>query len=419
MKEFFENNKNSIQEEWNVKGEKYATEINEMVEFGEKNGWENWEGKEPEDNRAHLADEIVALLQKANLENKVKEFRLSFPPAHAPLIKFFEKKGQTIEQIYFIENEKIVFLIGTAYQKRQAYILDGDKVTKLEEAIDAIGKAKKGNIFAVQIGNKIITTKGWQGEIIAEFEIKDERGTGITQLTPFNDGLKILSVTSEGIYIISENQEIMIHPEPDLEDQEWDSNIAMENATISNNNEFIVVGDQNSNHRVLDMNGSQIGEIGAQSAYAHFCLFSEDDNQLITNSCHFYNGMTIAVQANKLDGIKIEAWEDSSTYITIDNDMRVYCGIAYEDYYILGDAYGYIKAIDKNGILKWRHFLGSTIGGIAISEDQKTLWVASCTGMIHKLRFGEGYRDKHTIGNANHYEDFRLIAWKDEPIMKW
>lgn len=410
---------NEIQKEWNSKGEEYAIGINEMVEFGEKNGWENWKGKEPEDNREHLADKVIELLRKANTKNTLSDYRQKFPPAHSPLVKYFEEKGQSIDQIHFIEDEKIVFLTGTAYQKRQAYILNDEEVIKLDETIDAIGKSKKGNVFAIQIGNKITTTNGWQGKIIAEFEINEGGGLGITQLIPFNDGLKVLSVTSEGIFLIDKHQENMIHPEPDLEDEEWDSNIDMENGTLSNDNKFVIVGDQCSEHRVLDSNGKQIGEIGTQSEYAHFCIFSEDDSQLITNSCHFYGGMTIGVNSNKLNGIAIEAWEESSEYVKIDEGMRVYCGIAYDEIYVLGDAYGYIKSINKEGNLIWRHFLGSTIGGIAISDDNDIIWVASCTGMIHKLRLGKGHRDNHTIGNGNHYEDFRLIVWKDEPIMKW
>lgn len=413
------NNQKGIQDEWNAKGETYATEVNEMVEFGEKNGWENWKGKEPEDKRDHLADKVIELLKRANSENKVNEFRQNFPPAHTPLIKFFEEKGQSIHQIHFIENEKIVFLTGTAYQKRQAYILNGEEVIKLDESIDSIGKSKRDNVFAIQIGNKITTTKGWQGEIISEFEILENKEIGINQLIPFNDGLKVLSITSEGIYLMSKYEEKMIHPIPDLEDDEWDSYMSMENGTISNNNRFIVVGDQDSDHRVLDINGIQIAEIGPQSSYSHFCLFSVDDSQLISNSCHFYNGVTIGVQANKLNGLKVEAYEESELYDVIEDGMRVYCGIAVEDYYILGDAYGYIKAIDTKGKLKWRHFLGSTIGGLTISDNKEILWIASCTGMVHKLRLGKGHRDNHTIGNGNHYEDFRLILWKDEPIMKW
>lgn len=410
---------NGIQAEWNTKGEQYAKEVNAMVEFGEKYGWENWKGKEPEDKRDHLADRVIELLREANFENKVNEFRQSFPPSHAPLIKYFEEKGQSIEQIHFIENEKIIFLLGTAYQKRQAFILNGEEVIKLDGAIDSIGKSKRGNVFAIQIGNKIVTTKGWQGELISEFEIKENKELRTNQLIPFNNGLKVLSLTSEGIYLMSREDEKMIHPVPDLEDEEWTSLISMENGAISNDNRYIVVGDQDSDHRVLDLNGTLIAEIGPQSSYPHFCLFSDDDSQLITNSCHFYNGITIGVDTISLNGLKVEAYAESDLYTVVDDGMRVYCGIAIDDYYILGDAFGYIKAIDMKGQLKWRHFLGSTIGGITISDNKEILWVASCTGMIHKLRLGKGHRDSHTIGNGNHFEDFRLIIWKNEPIMKW
>ena len=323
-----------VQKEWNAKGEKFAIEINRMVEFGEKNGWENWKGEEPTDARDHLADEVVRRLRKANLENKVEAFRNRFPPAHAPLVKYLKEKGQLIEQIHFIEKEKVVFLTGTAYQKRQAYLLNGEKATALDEQIDAVGKSKQGSVFAIQTGDKITTTDGWQGATIAEFEIKHTKAIKTTQLIPFNDGLKVLSITSEGIYLIDQYEENMIHPEPDLEDEEWDAYIDTENGTLSNDNKFIVVGSQSSDHRILDSRGYQIGEIGPQSSYPHFCLFSADDSQLITNSCHFYDGMTIGVSASKLNGLKVEAYEESLLYRVIEDGMRVYCGLAHNDLYM-------------------------------------------------------------------------------------
>jgi len=418
---FFKKKKNpvNIKEEWNRLGSEYAKGINEMIEFGEKNGWENWKGEEPEDNREHLADEVFGLLKKANETDTVAEFRNDFPPAHTPIIKFLEKKGQSIEQLQFIDEQKIVFLTGTSYQKRQAYILDNENTLELDSEINAIGKSKKNNVFAISSKNKITTTQGWQGNIISTFELIETKDLGITELIPFNDGLKILLITSEGIYLVAEESEKMIHPVPDLEDEEWDSNIDMENATLSNDNEYIVVGDQCSEHRILDNNGSQIGGIGQQSEYPHYCLFSEDDKQLITNSCHFYNGVTIGVATDTLKGINIPEYEESPLYQTIDEGMRVYCGTSFSDFYILGDAHGYIRAIDQKGKCIWRHFLGSTISGITISDDGKTLWIGSYSGMLHKLQLGKGFRDNHTIGNGNHYEDFRLILWKEEPIMKW
>lgn len=407
------------QEEWNRLGSTYASEVNAMVEFGEKNGWENWKGKEPKDDRNHLADAVIERLREANKNGSIEEFRADFPPAHSPLIEYFESKGQYIEQLQFIEAEKIIFLTGTSYQKRQAYLLDGKRVIELDPSINAVGKSKRDNVFAIASNNSIVTTQGWQGDIIRTFELTESKGLGITELTPFNDGLQILLTTSDGIYIISDEGEKMIHPVPDPEDADWDSNMDMENATISHDNRYIVVGDQCADHRILNENGAQIGEIGPQSSYPHYCLFSSDDKQLITNSCHFYNGVTIGVSTENMENLKVEAYEESENYTVIDEGMRVYAGISTKDLYILGDAYGYIKAINQKGECVWRHFVGSTIGGLAISDDESILWVASCTGMIHKLHLGKGHRDNHTIGNGDHYEEFRLILWKDEPVMFW
>lgn len=407
--------KKDLKEEWNTKGEEYARGINEMVEFGEKNGWDNWKGKEPEDKRGHLAEEVIELLRQANIEGKVDEFRADFPPSHSPFFKLLEKKSQSIEQLCYIEGQKIVFVTGTSYQQRQAYLLDGNNITKLDPDIRAIGKSKRGNIFAVATGNKISVYKGWEGELINEFLLKETAEYGITELIPFNDGSKIVLVTSDGIYLISEEKELLIHPEKDEDDEEWTPNIDMENATLSNDNRYIVTGDQCYDHRVLDAEGNKLGSIGPQSSYPHFCLFSKDDSQVITNSCHFYNGITIGVDTAKLEGINIEAYQESDDYVCIDDGMRVYAGLATSDYYILGDAYGYIRALDKKGNKVWQFFVGSTICGMTISDDEKILWVGSYSGMLHKLHLDKGWRDTHTIGTGKHYEEFRLLFWKDEP----
>ena len=345
-----DNNIESIKQEWNALGSTYATEVNTMVKFGDAYGWENWKGEEPKDERNHLADAVYQLLKAANINHTVDQFRNDFPPAHTPFIKFMQDHGQSIEQLHFIDAQKIVFVVGTAYQKRQAYVLIEDITLKLDESITAIGKSKQQNVFAIASNNTIITTQGWEGDIIATFNLDKSKNIGITEMIPFNDGLKVLLVSSDGIFIISSDAENRIHPLPDLEDDEWEPYLDMENATLSNDNKYIVVGDQCCDHRILDHNGNEIGEVGPQSSYPDFCLFSIDDTQLITNSCHFYNGVTIGVDTSNVKDINIVAYEESDDYTIIDDGMRVYCGVATSKYYILGDAFGYIKAIDKQGI---------------------------------------------------------------------
>jgi len=410
-----------IQKEWFSIGEKYGTSINEMLAFVDKHGWDNWKDGEMEDTRQNLADTVFQRLKEANQENKTEEFRQSYPPSHAPFGDMLEKKGQCLEMFCFIEHQRIVFFRGTSYQKRQAYLLDGDQVIELDSEIYAIGKSMQNNVFAIATAGKICTYQNWEGHLIREFHLKETATIGITQLIPFNDGQKVLLVSSSGIYLLTAEDEKLIHPIKEEDDDDEDfSEIDMENATLSNNNQYIVAGDQCRDHQIMDANGNPIAVVCCHSSYPHYCLFSKDDSQLITNSCHFYNGVTIGVNTNEMDQIEKETSSDEGNFVFIDETMRVYAGVATSDYYILGDAYGYIKAFDKEGKTLWRHFLGSTIGGMAISDDEKTLWVGSCSGMLHKLQLGKGHRDTHTIGNGEHYEEFRLIIWKDEPqIWKW
>ena len=155
----------------------------------------------------------------------------------------------------------------------------------------------------------------------------------------------------------------------------------MANATLSNDNEFVVAGEQCSDHVLMDREGERLGGIGAQMDYPHFCLFSADDTQLITNSCHFYDGVTIGVDRAALKrGLEVG---DEQNFTLIDDAMRVYAGVATRDFYILGDAYGYIKAVGKDGRKIWRHYLGGTIKSMALSEDGSVLFVGTYGGRLH------------------------------------
>ncbi|MCG2616755.1 hypothetical protein LZZ85_20820 [Terrimonas sp. NA20] len=403
-----------LRKEWDNLGKSFANDINEMVEFGETHGWENWKGKEPSDNRDHLASQVLSLLREANITGKNDEFRDMFSPAHAPFISILEEQGQSIESLCVISDDSIAFVVGTSYEQRQAYVLTGKTVEKLSGHIESIGKSHQNEVFAVAEAKKITTYKGWRGEVIAEFQLPEDKSLSIKQMIPFNDGLSVLLISSEGIYLLGLAGSSMIHPVPDPEDEEWTSDIDMEHAALSFDNNLIAVGDQNSEHRILNSDGVEIAEIGPQSSYPHYALFSKDSGQVILNSCHFYNGITIGVPTADIHGLKIEPYTEDDRYTVIDEGCRVYAAVATTDYYILGDAGGYVKAFSKDGRNLWRYFLGSTISGMSISEDGKTLWVASYAGIIHKLKLDAGKRDEHVIGTGDHYEEFRIIFWKTE-----
>ena len=295
-----------------------------------------------------------------------------------------------------------------------------------------MGKSKRNELYALLRRGEVELIKDYDGkgggELVARFSHELEIIYDEVEILPFNDGSKVLLSCHNGIFLISQSGAKLIHPiyEDGQLYEDGDGNAAlyidMANVTLSNDNALIVAGEQCGDHVLMDSEGERLGSIGAQSSYPHFCLFSADDTQLIANSCHFYNGVTIGVDRAALKrGVDVEAYsydEDGEKNFTlIDDAMRVYAGVATRDFYILGDAYGYIKAVGKDGRKIWRHYLGGTIKSMALSEDGSVLFVGTYGGRLHKLRLGAG-QDSHTIGNGNHKEEFRLIAYEDK-IYRW
>jgi hypothetical protein len=450
----------SFLQEWNEKGSTFAREINEMVAYAKEHGWDKVEKKDISDQRDHLTPDVLAALRQANKDNTVDTFRESCPPSFAPLVKVISEKGQAIVDLHFVGDNKLVFITGAPYEKRQGYLWESDTntLTAMDEAVVSIGKSPRGNCFAVAANNRIVTTYGWNGTALYEFTYPE---LDITTLIPYNDGSMVLLVSQQGIYIVDEQACTLLHPllgedeyddeeldEEDLDDEEGDdldeedeldeegeedldeeeddedeedddddddfdedeldTEIDMEHAALSPDNTLLCVGDQDSFHKIVTSNGYYA--VRPASEYSHFAIFSKDGKQLLLNSCHMYHGATLTVPTDNLE----------AKPKTINESDRVYAGVATEQGYIWGDANGYIKAYDYNGDFLWQHFIGGTISGMAISDDETTLYVGSYSGTLHQLKLGAGHRDTHTIGTGNHYEECRWFLWKDEPTpLKW
>ena len=411
-----------------------------MVAVAEVHGWDAYKGEDPIDERegmTQLCEAVFELLKEANERGETAKFRADFPPSNVIFEGCEDETGNAgkkdkigdklgdIDQICSLLGENILFITSNDDGKT-LYLLEGKCVSEVTKGVIAVGKSKRNEIYALLRRGEIELIKGYDGrgggEPIAKFSHDVELTYDEAEILPFNDGSKVLLSCHDGIFLISQSGAKLIHPI--YEDDEGNAAlyIDMANATISNDNELIVAGEQCGDHALMDSEGERLGGIGAQSSYPHFCLFSADDTQLITNSCHFYNGVTIGVDRALLKcGLEVEAYsydeQGEKNFTLIDDAMRIYAGVATRDFYILGDAYGYIKAVGKDGHKIWRHYLGGTIKSMALSEDGSVLFVGTYGGRLHKLRLGAG-QDSHTIGNGNHKEEFRLIAFEDK-IYRW
>ncbi|HWK06830.1 MAG TPA: hypothetical protein VNS58_24515 [Puia sp.] len=151
---------NQLQQEWNEKGAAFAQGINDMVAFAATHGWDNWKGPEPKDERDHLASPVLALLRKANEKGHVAAFRADFPPAHAPFVPILEKKGISLENFCPLPDNQLAFISGAPYQQRQAYLLTGQTLQRMDESIICIGQSPDKAIYAIATDQSILTYQG-------------------------------------------------------------------------------------------------------------------------------------------------------------------------------------------------------------------------------------------------------------------
>jgi len=407
--------KEKLRKEWNEKGAAYAQGINRMFAFAAEHGWDKWKEKKPEDERGQLVEKVLGLLREANKKGSIDAFRTDFPPAHSPFVPLLDKKGISLEHFCALSDSTLLFIRGTAYQPRQAFLVKGQTAHPLDESIIGIGQSSDRRIIAIATNQSIVTYRNWPDSPIATFDHPLALQLRLTQLLPFNDGRSLVLVSDAGIYLLTETNCRLIHPDSTTLEAGKKPHLNMEHAALSANNQWIALGDQNSDHLILDKDGNILAEVGPQSSYPHFAIFSKNNEQVILNSCHFYNGITIGVPTKDINGLKIKPFARDERYMVIDEICRVYVGLATANAYIVGDAYGYIKAFSPGGQHLWYYFLGSTISGMAISGDEQTLWVGTCAGILHKLQLGKGHRDDHVIGTGLHYEEFRMLFWKDEP----
>lgn len=136
------------------------------------------------------------------------------------------------------------------------------------------------------------------------------------------------------------------------------------------------LGKPDGDHTVLDREKNKTYEVEPESSYPHCAAFSRDSQVVWFNACHFYNGVTIQVPlASISDRVQESQWP------IMDENARVYTMVEIQAGMVMGDAYGYLYCINREGQELWRHFVGSTIYSLTVSPEQSKLAVGTYGGM--------------------------------------
>ncbi len=431
--------KRSAQDVWNERIVAYAKAVNEYVEVGRSKGWENVGDEPDEPDVAHLVDTAVRAVREANRSGKASKIRENWAPTHRPLIPLLEQNGQTVPTVYFLDDGSLLARIGAPYENGRTVRLIADQVEEHPE-IGFFGRCPNRRYFAVCNENGIEIRDGWCGPTTATCRWPTglegipkgvpakplDKTPTPTAVIPFPDGLRVLLVSTDGIFVLSETRAVRLLPtESDIKDfAEWslkehpeDSpipDLSMEHAAISPSGELIAVGSQDSTHLVFDSKFELAADVGPMSEYPHYAIFSADESMLAVNSCHFYNGVTLGIRTSLLPGLTTESWKEDERIPKLEDNARVYAGVSRNDEFIIGDAGGYVRAFDFAGNFRWEVFIGSSIGSIDISRDSNTLVATTFAGFISLIELDSGSPPDFQIGVGNHRELYRWIFWKNE-----
>jgi hypothetical protein len=301
--------------------------------------------------------------------------------------------------------------------------------------------------FARLTAEHLVITEGWGGRELAQVPRPrgDEGAPAGTETLSEDDGLApiehmvvlpsgegVALATGRGVFLSTGSGVRRLSPDTATLEQsvrEWAKlnpddgpyplRTDMTHVAVHPSGEWIACGYQDSQHELRTLDGTLVGNFGPlHSEYPHHAAFSPDGTRAIFNSCHFYNGVTSIGRMDELLTLRLGTYEEDVRLLPLESGARVYHSSFHEDLFLLGDAYGYIRAAKPNGDLGWQHFTGSSIGGVDVSADGKQLAIATAAGFLSLLELSDEPQP-HQIGNGPFVERIRYVRWKDEPLWRW
>lgn len=438
--------KEEVAAKWREEGKRYVNDINHFVHKGLSEGWDQ-AGDEPAgDSRSDLAAKVYKMIREANEQGEIAELRKQLPAATWPLERQFQKEMQAIRGIHFISNDEVVFSTGSPWEKNAVVAVHKDMIYVFD-GFSLVG-ASPDNQFHALAGKQGITimqsiNSALKGEVIAELTWNElngkiqaldpdfsvlnldslEQELPLEEVIPFNGGQALLLVTSQGIFLAQQAGEEpwgvkLLHPELEeyKEDEMESIEIDMAHGAVSPDGRWIALGSQGSDHLLYDMTTGRLHSFNTESSYPHYAIFTKDQHSVWYNSCHFYNGTTLAVSLEHAEAGEFPAEQD---YPVVNEEARVYAAAALADGVVIGDAYGYLRLIDAEGQELWRYCAGSTISGLAVNRDETLLAVGTYGGMLHILDLRSTERSGYEITTGTVRELKRIIAWKNQDRPLW
>jgi hypothetical protein len=437
-----------LSNQWNQLGRAHCGQISQQVAAlvadpdtdGRRFEWPN------DPRNEAMAEAVIEQVQQLNLDGNWTEARQQFDPAHAPFIPFLNDFGQNVACVTILGPDEYLVRLDTTEDGGTLHII-GDVINQRPDILAvAASRNHEHLVIAKEDGfwishsldapptGYIDWMEGCLLHALNTLQVSDDGR--IIAIVPGNEsGVWIADVSpSAGTWhrAYPSTQFLLERAgngdEDDEEDNNWTD--SMMHCALSPDGRFIAYGSQCYRHFVdailPDGTTQRWGEIGYHSEYPHNACFSNDSSYVAVNSCHFYNGATVAAKVADIEGEQTECYEESDLVTSIDSMLRVYAstwlpagvaGSADGAFALAG--LGYLNVADPTGALAFRQEFGSSASSIDYCPKTRRLVLGSYSGFLHVYDVDTEESPDRVCGYKPRKELYRWVFWRDQAPFRW
>lgn len=386
-----------------------------------------------------LARAVLNRVVSLNVEGRAEAARDAFDPAHAPFIPIMEAgQAQGLSCVSVLGRSEYLVLQGTSYSERKTWHVVNGHAHPFDEPLRAFSWSRNRLHFVMAHEDGTITIRrslsdkpsdtipappasslvpsGLSQRLADRWETPS-LPLAISRIAVSNDGHTVL-VTDDihGIHLYRkssttwsfdllypslrdgldlENEiDAMLTEEEEDPDYRFSPFLDMLHSALSPDGRFAAFGTQDQGHYIADLSLPKakqiISQIGHLSEYPHDAVFDDSSERVALNSCHFYNGATVACRIEDCKGKNTPPYEVAPFATAINEYLRVYASAWLPRHlanrgsegFLLAGA-GFASCCSLEGQTLWEVDFGSSAGAIDICPEGEQIALASHSGILH------------------------------------
>ena len=409
---------------WIAEGRSYKKALNDWLDGIYMDG-QDPTTPEPTETRLDMAGYVLEQIKAFNSRGEHARLRELVPPDNDPMD--WRDTTRAVSQAAFLPDGRIACTVGMPHEPRRVYLLDGNAATVVDGAI-LFGRSHDKRFHALALADRVEVRQGWDGEIVATLRYPDSYGDafaqaypdirdglreldgttwGIHQLVVFPDGKRVAMASEAGMFILAEAGAHLLLPDAEAysdyvdEDSEEDGfvmSISYPHIDVSADGRYIATGEQDTAHLIFhEVHGTwkPMAIILPRSSYPCLARFNhllvDADGapapEVALASCHFAHSATLSLPlANLSPGFEASGYDADETLNYVDDSHWALSLLPSKMGYFIGARNGYVWMKSAQGQQFGYLHVGGSVLDLDLSEDRKTLLVASYSGQVIQLR---------------------------------